>query len=286
MRERVAKIELADVQLSVIMFDEAFCMKKVENSKTSLQRLKAVHKHSNHEIFFVTKGKLTVATEKDAISCENSMVIIPPLFEHYTVGSEFEGYTLNFIMEKKPTVGSDIYEKISEAFACGPTVLPLTQDEIFYIDHIALCLGDKLPENTLFHFVYLLFSEMLSRIAPPQHERSAVSKKQAKYINVIETYVTYHYFENIGLEEVAKEVGLCKKQISRIVQKEYGCSFPELVTRHRMSAACMLLKHTPLHIYEVAENVGYRNHENYFCALFKKNYGVTPTQYRKESREP
>lgn len=284
MTEHVVKIELSNIQISVILFDEAFSMKRVESSELSLPRLKAVHKHSNYEIFFVTNNTLTVASALDTISCEHSLAVIPPLFEHYTVGSDFEGYTLNFIMEEKPNCKQSSYKEIIEFFSPRITVLSLTNDELFYINHIAECLSGKLPQNTLKHFIYLLFSELFSRIKPLVPEKNAQPKKQAKHINIIETYITQHYFEDIGLSEVSNNVGLCKKQISRIVQKEYGCSFPELVTRHRMAAACMLLKHTNLRIYEIAENVGYHNRENYFCALFKKKYFTTPTQYRKQTK--
>ena len=285
MTEHVVKIELRDIQISVILFDEAFSMKRVESSASALPRLKAVHEHSNYEIFFVTSDTLTVASTKESISCERSLVIIPPLFEHYTAGSEFEGYTLNFIMEAKQGSDRCAFDKLRTIFASRLTVLPLTEDELFYVKHISDCMLGRLPQSNLKHYIYLLFSELLSRIMPPKSEKHPAPKKQANHINIIETYVTHHYFEDIGLVDVSREVGLCKKQISRIVQKEYGCSFPELVTRHRMSAACMLLRHTTLHIYEIAENVGYCNHENYFCALFKKKYGITPTQYRKQAAE-
>ena len=285
MTEHVVKIELFDMQISVILFDHAFSMRRVEHSVFSLERLKAVHEHSNHEIFFVTDGQLTVVSGKDTVSCEKSLIIIPPLLEHYTVGDRFEGYTLNFVIDTKPTGPKSGYDEVFKRLDTELTVLALTEEVLFYVRRIAECLAGRLPQSTLQPLTFLLFSELFSALNPQKNNQESVSKKQTRYINLIENYVARHYAEDIGLEDVAKEINLCKKQVSRIVQKEYKCSFPEFVIRHRLTAACMLLRHTTLRIYEVAENVGYRNHENYFCALFKKKFGVTPTQYRKNIKE-
>ena len=177
-------------------------------------------------------------------------------------------------------ISSDEMKDILRRLDTELTALTLTEDALFYVRRIAECLAGRLSPTTLQPLTYLLFYELFSKLRPQSFHLEAVPKKQTKYINLIENYVARHYTQEIGLEDVAKEVNLCKKQVSRIVQKEYQCSFPELVTRQRMAAACMLLRHTTLRIYEVAENVGYHNHENYFGALFKKRYGVTPTQYR------
>lgn len=56
MTERSLRIEFADIRVSVILFDEAYFMKPVTLSRNSPARLKAVHQHSNYEIFFVRHG--------------------------------------------------------------------------------------------------------------------------------------------------------------------------------------------------------------------------------------
>ena len=160
--------------------------------------------------------------------------------------------------------------------------MPLTEDEKFYVEHIAKVFMGNSPKDHLQHLLYLLYSELFHRMKPHVPEAEATLSKQAKYINTIETYITKHYCEEIHLSDVAKQVYLCTKQITRIVRKEYGCSFSELVTRHRLAAACMLLKHTNLSVREIASNVGYHDRENYFFTLFKKKYGLTPMQYREQ----
>ena len=52
-----------------------------------------------------------------------------------------------------------------------------------------------------------------------------------------------------------------------------------------MKAALQLLKSTQLQIQSIAQLSGYSD-PNYFGKLFKRFYGMTPQQYRKEQFNP
>ena len=282
MKEHVLRVSVSDIRLSVILFDDVFRTKREENSKLSLEGLKSVHQHSNYEIFFVTGGRLSVMAGQETLDCENALVVIPPMFRHYTVCSNFEGYALNFVLERLPNASQKLYDETVKAFSKGPVLLPLNADERFYVDHIANVFSGEQSSEDLDLLIQLLFRELFLRILPQLPTQALPMSKHAGYINAIESYIARHYSEQIRLSDVATELYLCTKQITRIVRKEYGCSFPELVTRHRLSAACMLLRHTALTVRQIASNVGYHDHENYFFSLFKKCYGITPLQYREQ----
>ncbi len=65
---------------------------------------------------------------------------------------------------------------------------------------------------------------------------------------------------------------ICKKQ-SGLTLFDYGMTFT-------MKKAAELLKNTTLNIYDIESILGFSNH-THFYKLFKKAYGVTPAQYRK-----
>ena len=58
-------------------------------------------------------------------------------------------------------------------------------------------------------------------------------------------------------------------------------TFQEAVRKERMKKARTLLRETDQTVETVAAEVGYENVEH-FNRLFKKNYGLTPVQYRKQ----
>ena len=58
-------------------------------------------------------------------------------------------------------------------------------------------------------------------------------------------------------------------------------TFQEAVKKERMKKARTLLKETDQTVETIAAEVGYENVEH-FNRLFKKNYGLTPVQYRRQ----
>ncbi|MMZ62630.1 Bifunctional transcriptional activator/DNA repair enzyme AdaA [compost metagenome] len=53
----------------------------------------------------------------------------------------------------------------------------------------------------------------------------------------------------------------------------------QYITRTRMRAAADLLLQTSLRVYQIAENVGYKD-PKYFIRLFRKEFGTSPEEYR------
>ena len=88
---------------------------------------------------------------------------------------------------------------------------------------------------------------------------------------------------DIGLEKIAAEVGLTQTYFSSLFKKETGMSFVEYLTDTRMKEAMRLLKETNEKIYVVAQKVGYLE-SGYFSHVFKKKYGMSPIQCRRQGQ--
>ncbi len=282
MTENFFRADISDIRLSVGIFDEAFSMRSDGDYKWSLAKLKEIHQHSTYEIFFVIDGALSIVTENDTLICRRSVVMIPPFINHYTVPDGLDGHCMYFTIERLPRSDGGVFDLVSNAIKDKVTVLPITDDECFYVTHIAQAISGKLIRDSTEHFIPLLFGELFRRLLPQNTPLSKETQKLRKYINTIDTYICAHYCENITLADIASELYLCEKQISRIIRKEYGCSLSEIVNRRRLAAACMLLKYTNMSVSEIAANVGY-DYENYFFTLFRKTYGVTPLKYRENA---
>ena len=74
------------------------------------------------------------------------------------------------------------------------------------------------------------------------------------------------------------------EQVSRIIQKEYGCTLSQLITEKRLSKAEREIVTTATPIDQIAAQSGLGS-TNYFYSVFKKRYGVSPLQYRKQHQE-
>lgn len=93
------------------------------------------------------------------------------------------------------------------------------------------------------------------------------------------TYIHQHLGEEISLEELAKKYYFNSSYFSTLFKKYTGKHFTEYVIDLRIESAFRILLGSDKKIYEVAQEVGYRD-VKYFNKIFKKHYGLTPEECR------
>ncbi|MFD0693163.1 response regulator [Paenibacillus sp. GCM10027628] len=101
-----------------------------------------------------------------------------------------------------------------------------------------------------------------------------------RVIETVKVYINEHYKDpELKLEALAQLVYMNTNYISELFKQVTGDNFIDYLTKTRMNAAKQLLRETNLKTYEVAERVGYTS-AKYFSTLFRRIYGLTPTEYR------
>jgi len=93
-------------------------------------------------------------------------------------------------------------------------------------------------------------------------------------------YIHSHLGEEISFEELSKRFYFHPSYFSTLFKKHTGTPFTEYLTRLRIETAYTILRQTDKKVYEVAQEVGYRD-VKYFTKVFKKHYGLTPEEGRK-----
>lgn len=96
-------------------------------------------------------------------------------------------------------------------------------------------------------------------------------------------YVRAHHAEPIGLGHAARDVGLSPAYLSRAFKHEAGIGFAEFLTRCRLEHVQKELAESLQTIKKLAAEAGFQDYPH-FCKTFKKKFGVSPAQYRKELR--
>lgn len=81
-------------------------------------------------------------------------------------------------------------------------------------------------------------------------------------------------------DAVAKRLGVSTQHLRSIYKQYHGSSLSKEITRLRLEEARRLLLTTSMAAKEVAESVGLGS-ANYFLTLFKKEFGMSPTSYRR-----
>ena len=106
-------------------------------------------------------------------------------------------------------------------------------------------------------------------------------KQEERTISGITRYLQEHLAEEMSLSVLAEEFHLNPQYISQLFKNEIGVNFLSYLTNIRMEKAKKLLLSTSLSVAEVAEQSGYGDYR-VFTKVFKKNEGITPSQYRRD----
>ncbi len=109
-------------------------------------------------------------------------------------------------------------------------------------------------------------------------------EKEEMAVDLIRTakeYIQNHFMQDLSLDEVSKKVQISPYYFSKLFKKETGENFIEYLTKIRIEKAKKFLRETQMSMKEISDAVGYSN-PNYFSHTFKKNVGISPSEYKEK----
>ncbi|MEG0765241.1 MAG: response regulator [Pseudoflavonifractor sp.] len=102
-----------------------------------------------------------------------------------------------------------------------------------------------------------------------------------RLVEEAESYLREHYRESdLSVDRLCGYLHISQSYFSTIFKQETHQSYVQYLTDLRMERAMELLRTTDDKTYLIAQQVGY-DEPNYFGYVFKKKFGVSPSQYRK-----
>jgi YesN/AraC family two-component response regulator len=109
------------------------------------------------------------------------------------------------------------------------------------------------------------------------------SMEFSRDIDYIKYYIKKNIDKSIELDDIAGLMGYSSKYMSRLFKQEAGINFNQYRLQLKMERAKEYLENTDHRIKQIAYEIGYENSES-FVRIFKKRTGITPSQYRKQTR--
>lgn len=129
---------------------------------------------------------------------------------------------------------------------------------------------------------YALLSELITYFKVDRNEQEQnQSRYQYERITRIAGYINEHYAENITLQGLAEQEYLSVPYLSKFFMRMMGVNFTAYLNSLRLTHATAALTGTAQTIETIASSNGFPNTQA-FVQLFKKKYGVLPSQYRKQ----
>ena len=238
------------------------------------------HCHADYELHLILDGTCTVHVESDqyALQPGNALLIAPGQY-HQPLEVCGDLHRLCLCFSVSP---GELSRALSQAAA------PCTVVSMEFRDAAMGVLRElSAPSpfrSTLLHGYLeqlLVFLLRTLKIVPLITAPPVESDWRA---GVIDEYFESH-ITDCSEAELAKCLHLSTRQLSRVLQRDYGMSFRQKRTGARMDYAGFLLRTTNQSISQICTSVGYQS-EAVFYRNFKVHFGLSPLQYRKQNTIP
>ena len=97
-------------------------------------------------------------------------------------------------------------------------------------------------------------------------------------------YMNEHLADpDLNVEKLTEDVGISRAQLHRKLKEIAGVSAGEFIRNLRLEQAARLIEEGQINITQVAYSVGFSN-QTHFSTVFKKHYGMSPSEYAETKR--
>ena len=97
-------------------------------------------------------------------------------------------------------------------------------------------------------------------------------------------YMNEHLTDpDLNVEKLTEDVGISRAQLHRKLKEIAGVSAGEFIRNLRLEQAARLIEEGQINITQVAYSVGFSN-QTHFSTVFKKHYGMSPSEYAETKR--
>lgn len=121
--------------------------------------------------------------------------------------------------------------------------------------------------------------ECITDLLPRILFQNAIEIENDGFITEITEYIDNNINSNLDINFLCSKFFISKNRLYSAFRDYFNCTVNEYITDRRIERAKELLKTTKEPIYKIAEEAGIYNY-TYFCKLFKRKTGLTPTEYR------
>ena len=186
-----------------------------------------------------------------------------------------------------------LYEEMRRMGVAGDTVNLNINYLLFQLIHLATEQDDCVNQEEILRFISESSFEEgimrgssihLARFAWDYAEYLAQLRKNVSrgVLAEIEREVKENYAENLTLRELSQKYYVNSAYLGQLFRKKYGQSFKDYLNNYRMEQAAIRLLRTNDKIYQIAQDVGYKDLD-YFINRFIVYKGCTPAKFRKQN---
>ncbi len=235
------------------------------------------HFHSSIELVYGMKGTMNAVVDGKEYQVQKDRLLIVSNYEvhRYDTPEESEViitiFPLSFVpsLEKKlaqKTFAACLYHDLGQEFRTLFTMLSHS--------------FDHLGEEALRGYYQLILGLLIDRVGVEQQPMPLHAGLSRNMLS----YVQNHYTASMSMGEMANHFGYSRSYLSKIFKENFNCNFLDYVNTLRLRKATHLLENKETSILDISMASGFDCVRTFYRA-FKKQYGMTPSQYAKNHEE-
>lgn len=258
-----------------------------------------LHRHNYVEVLYVCEGTLTnIIDGKQVIVRKGELLFLNQFTHHEILAAGRSDIAINFMvlpeffdvaysMAGNNNVLADFLVNVLRRDNQQGEYLHFKVSEVLQIQNLlenmiySLVTGrgdqNRINQTTMgLIFLYLLDSVQYAEMRVPNQYENMISMTTLDYIE--------QNYKTATLTELCVRLHLPMHVLSKMIKKNTGFNFKELLQRKRMNKAIELMCETELPISDIIAAVGYEN-GSYFHRVFREKYHVTPRAFREINRK-
>lgn len=230
-------------------------------------------------MFMVLEGSLHIKVDGTEYSLHEGEVLFIRA-NAYHVGFKPAAVTYYWIHFQPKLI--KYMEKATNPYDAESIIIPMVL-KLAHVENVVVLVNQLIhyyrreKNNSLHNY---LLTAILIDIANQSNSKlqEELSGKHRRF-EEIACYIEANYLENLQVAEIAWKFGYNPKYLVRLFRTFMNTTVIEYINEVRLRVAEGLLLSTNNTVFSIAENSGFNSYRN-FMKVFKKKYGISPTQYR------
>ena len=234
-----------------------------------------IHSHPYYEFHYVKEGSVILSVNGEKVEyLENTILIIPPTCPHKVTANRIDAktYTFTFYPSENYII-DNVYSAICQNSILSFSDTIEAEKKLTHIREI-LINNQGVYVDIIRGELTLLFAELSSTVS--KATKFQLEDKDENRAGKIQAYLVENYASpTCNCEELAKIMGLSKRQVHRLCISYFSLSFREMLHRMRMEIAKYRVELGKNSIAEISEQLGYSSPAS-FSSTYKRFYGRSP----------
>lgn len=162
-------------------------------------------------------------------------------------------------------------------------IIPITEDLLMVFSNLELEYTKEISSKILLEakVLEILAIQINNYKNINLNQLKIKSDKSLKVLYKVRQFLKNNLDKNYSINQLSREFGLNENLLKTKFKKLFDSTIHQFYLEAKMKKAKELLKITQLPIYEIAEEVGYKN-ATHFSAAFKRSYKESPKDFRNK----